>query len=110
MASPTPSNMPPPNLKRPRTSNAYVPTVNAQPRAKRRKPEDIAQESVNGRGGQLNFGVGMVKGREDEFGEPADVQTKVSLSVPLIWDITHLRDEAEDRVDRLQHPTFGDAV
>jgi hypothetical protein len=70
--------MPPPNLKRPRTSNV-APTTAPAARAKRRKPEDsTSQEAANGVKGALNFGVGMVKGREDEYGEPADVQTKVN--------------------------------
>lgn len=37
------------------------------------------EDSGPGKGKQpVTFGVGMVKGREDEWGEPADVQTKVS--------------------------------
>lgn len=62
-------------------------------RAKRRKADlddgDNASEGGKGRagavaggsgsaGGPVNFSVGMVKGREDEFGEPTDVVTKVS--------------------------------
>lgn len=63
-------------------------------RAKRRKADlddgDNASEGGRGRtgaaaaggsgsaGGPVNFSVGMVKGREDEFGEPTDVVTKVS--------------------------------
>lgn len=39
---------------------------------------------VGGRAKQpVNFGVGMVKGREDEWGEPADVITKVSAGFRL---------------------------
>lgn len=62
-------------------------TATLPPRAKWRKAEGSAdQESAVGdweKGGRsMNFGVGMVKGREEEWGEPRDVQTKVSLAKP----------------------------
>ena len=74
--SPTPSQMPPPpNLKRPRQSA----NAGGGGRTKRRKPEDSAgpDSGTEKRGGAVNFGVGMVKGREEEYGEPQDIVTKV---------------------------------
>lgn len=65
-------------------------------RSKRRKAEegggggddaDGTGGGATGAGGRakqpVNFGVGMVKGREDEWGEPADVITKVSAGFRL---------------------------
>ncbi|WWD19034.1 hypothetical protein CI109_103492 [Kwoniella shandongensis] len=83
--SPTPSNMPPPNSKRPRPSAASASTTvggttTSGPRTKRRKPEEsVGPESTRG-GGAMNFGVGMVKGREEEWGEPGEVKTKVDFN------------------------------
>ena len=70
--SPTPSAV---GIKRPRPSATVL---SAGPsRTKRRKPEDGGDDD-GGRSRQpVNFGVGMVKGKEDEWGEPADVTTKV---------------------------------
>lgn len=81
--SPSPSNMPPQNLKRPRQSNTTATTAPIQPRAKRRKPEDTTEREIAGGerdklGRSMNFGMGMVRGREEEWGEPGDIQTKVS--------------------------------
>ncbi len=81
--SPTPSNMPPPsNLKRPRQSiPTTTTTTTLQPRAKRRKPEENVERESGLRDRDktrsLQFGVGMVKGREEGWGEQGDVQTKV---------------------------------
>jgi len=30
----------------------------------------------------MTFGMGMVKGREEEWGEPGDVQSKVGIGSP----------------------------
>lgn len=50
--------------------------------AKRRKADDSndsgTEKGAAGAAGRPAFGVGMVKGREDEWSEPADVKTKVS--------------------------------
>lgn len=70
--SPTPSTMPPPK----RRANG-----GGSRNTKRRKAED-SNDSGTEKGGagaaRPAFGVGMVKGREDEWSEPADVKTKVS--------------------------------
>lgn len=46
-------------------------------RSKRRKNEDSNDSGTEAK--RPAFGVGMVKGREDEWSEPADVKTKVRL-------------------------------
>ncbi|KAL1411312.1 hypothetical protein Q8F55_002263 [Vanrija albida] len=89
--SPTPSNMPPPNAKRPR--NAGTPSLPAAAggngggsnaaRTKRKKPEgSVGPESTTSDTRDrrpVSFGVGMVKGREGEWSEPADVKTKINF-------------------------------
>ncbi|KAK8854818.1 hypothetical protein IAR55_003557 [Kwoniella newhampshirensis] len=111
--SPTPSGMPPPNSKRPRPSAASTAAAaggggaGPGPRTKRRKPEgslgpdgDAGGGSRGGRGGNgsgnaMNFGVGMVKGREEEWGEPGDVKTKVDfneLSVETLYKYLEYHD------------------
>ena len=93
LASPSPSNMPPPNLKRPRQSNPIMstasnasPSTTLPPRAKRRKPETSGVETdgmmmvvEKERGGRYTNSVGgNGKHREEEVGESMDViQTKV---------------------------------
>lgn len=82
--SPTPSTLPASGVKRPRPSAAGGGAAGASSRTKRRKAEDGTDADETGAGGgrgknPVNFGVGMVKGREDEWGEPADVVTKVSM-------------------------------
>lgn len=50
-------------------------------RTKRRKGDGSTPAPDSGAEGTrkpVNFGVGMVKGREEEWSEPADVKTKVS--------------------------------
>jgi hypothetical protein len=92
---PETTTMPPPTLKRPRqsvnsaTASGSVPAVAAsQPRAKRRKRADSAGMEEAGMerdksGKPVPFGLGMVKGREEEWGEPADIKTKVGASLDL---------------------------
>ncbi|KAK4689517.1 hypothetical protein P7C73_g595, partial [Tremellales sp. Uapishka_1] len=81
--------MPPPTLKRPRHSNPVPAAASSgPPRAKRRKPEDVTSELGTGErdksGKPVPFGVGMVKGREEEWGEPADIKTKINfLDLPV---------------------------
>ncbi|WVW85670.1 hypothetical protein I302_107708 [Kwoniella bestiolae CBS 10118] len=75
--SPTPSNMPPPNLKRPRPSGATAASgsTNAPQgsgsRTKRRKPDTSvgggADESIKGKG-------------EDEMGDSGEVKTKIDFN------------------------------
>ncbi|EIW67283.1 hypothetical protein TREMEDRAFT_64532 [Tremella mesenterica DSM 1558] len=75
----TPPHIPPPTLKRPRQSNGAA--VNGLGRHKRRKPEDsVGPDSGTDKKGAINFGVGMVKGREDEFGESQEVVTRVDFN------------------------------
>ncbi|KAL7423854.1 hypothetical protein Q5752_001438 [Cryptotrichosporon argae] len=81
--SPSPSTQPPAaaGAKRPRASAA------AAPRAKRRRPEGSAgPDSVASDERALgpskirpSFGVGMVKGKEDEWSDPADVRNKCKI-------------------------------
>lgn len=67
--SPTPSTMPPPK----RRANG-----GGSRNTKRRKADDSNDSGTEKGGARPAFGVGMVKGREDEWSEPADVKTKVS--------------------------------
>lgn len=101
--------MPPPNLKRPRQSAAAAASANgvgatatgSSSRVKRRKAEDTTSHEAGtersdrrgagggagagGNSGSVNFGVGMVKGREEEYGEAGEVHTKVRYRFLLPW-------------------------
>ena len=82
MISPISATKPAANLKRSRQSNVTPTAAPAHPRAKRRKPEGSAEPESNPgerdkSGRASNFGTGTGKGREDEFGDLGDVQTKV---------------------------------
>jgi hypothetical protein len=103
--SPTPSNMPPPPTKRPRQTAAAASTGagagagggastpggasatgGGAPRVKRRKPEgSVGPDSTDGKDARKQaFGVGMVKGKEDEFAEDKDIQTRVSSTTVVV--------------------------
>lgn len=73
--SPTPSNPNPTAPKRARTNAA-----NAAARNKRARKAEGSMGPDSGAEGSrrpMSFGVGMVKGREEEWSEPADIKTKV---------------------------------
>lgn len=63
---------------------------------KRRKADDSNDSGTEKGGARPAFGVGMVKGREDEWSEPADVKTKVSCRAFVI--------KLTDQVDFLELP------
>ncbi|RSH83458.1 uncharacterized protein EHS24_007143 [Apiotrichum porosum] len=81
--SPTPSNAT--GGKRARSTASVAPAAQPAARTKRRKPEDSNPDSgAEGQRRPMSFGVGMVKGREDEWSEPADIKTKINfLDLPL---------------------------
>ncbi|CAD6566023.1 MAG: hypothetical protein TREMPRED_002106 [Tremellales sp. Tagirdzhanova-0007] len=85
MISPISATKPAANLKRSRQSNVTPTAAPAHPRAKRRKPEGSAEPESNPgerdkSGRASNFGTGTGKGREDEFGDLGDVQTKIDFN------------------------------
>ena len=93
--SPSSSQVAQPNLKRARVSSTQanpsrqqlpLSTASIKPRPKRQKAERaVDQDSVLGSGAGLNgrlVNQGAVKGREEEWVEPGDIQTNVSL--PLL--------------------------
>jgi hypothetical protein len=108
--SPTPSNITSTaGIKRPRPS--ANPVAAGPSRTKRRKPEDGIDDDVPSRSKQpVNFGVGMVKGKEDEWGEPADVSTKVTCSFRFPTYFVSPRATHAEQVDRFQYPSRRDIV